>query len=225
MADDAIGFVEAQLRGLDAGPGHGSEGEDLSKEAGPAEVPHTKAPFATLILHINREVMHHGAEVALLRDLYRASGAEVVRSPTSPIASQGLATGQLATKQLASGVSWQRLGVPNAGVHLVACQAGPTECAELGDRRWGVQRGHQHCTDHLPPVLVGNAIHSCLGEARVGQERCLHFGRVDVLTAGYDQVVAPIDYVEVALGVQVAEGRLRGASRHAASAAARGRFT
>ena len=27
--------------------------------------------MATLILHINREVMHHGAEVALLRDLYR----------------------------------------------------------------------------------------------------------------------------------------------------------
>lgn len=29
-------------------------------------------PLSTLILHINREVMHHGAEIALLRDLYRA---------------------------------------------------------------------------------------------------------------------------------------------------------
>jgi hypothetical protein len=27
--------------------------------------------MATLILHINREVIHHGAEVTLLRDLYR----------------------------------------------------------------------------------------------------------------------------------------------------------
>jgi hypothetical protein len=26
------------------------------------------------VLHINREVIHHGAEVALLRDLYRALG-------------------------------------------------------------------------------------------------------------------------------------------------------
>ena len=29
-------------------------------------------PMSTLVLHINREVMHHGAEIALLRDLYRA---------------------------------------------------------------------------------------------------------------------------------------------------------
>jgi hypothetical protein len=28
--------------------------------------------MAALVLHINREVIHHGAEVALLRDLYRA---------------------------------------------------------------------------------------------------------------------------------------------------------
>jgi len=26
--------------------------------------------MSTLILHINREAIHHGAEVALLRDLY-----------------------------------------------------------------------------------------------------------------------------------------------------------
>jgi hypothetical protein len=30
-------------------------------------------PFADVILHVNREVIHHGAEVALLRDLYRAT--------------------------------------------------------------------------------------------------------------------------------------------------------
>lgn len=27
--------------------------------------------MATLVLHVNREVLHHGAEIALLRDLYR----------------------------------------------------------------------------------------------------------------------------------------------------------
>jgi hypothetical protein len=26
--------------------------------------------MASLVLHINREVIHHGAEIALLRDLY-----------------------------------------------------------------------------------------------------------------------------------------------------------
>jgi hypothetical protein len=30
------------------------------------------APMSALVLHINREIIHHGAEVALLRDLYRA---------------------------------------------------------------------------------------------------------------------------------------------------------
>jgi len=27
--------------------------------------------MATLVMHINRELIHHGAEVCLLRDLYR----------------------------------------------------------------------------------------------------------------------------------------------------------
>jgi hypothetical protein len=29
--------------------------------------------MAGLIVHINREVMHHGGEICLLRDLYRAA--------------------------------------------------------------------------------------------------------------------------------------------------------
>jgi hypothetical protein len=32
------------------------------------------APVASLVLHVNREALHHLAEVSLLRDLYRASG-------------------------------------------------------------------------------------------------------------------------------------------------------
>jgi len=28
--------------------------------------------MAELVLHINREALHHGAEIALLRDLYRS---------------------------------------------------------------------------------------------------------------------------------------------------------
>jgi len=31
------------------------------------------ASMAALVLHVNREIIHHGAEVALLRDLYRAN--------------------------------------------------------------------------------------------------------------------------------------------------------
>lgn len=38
---------------------------------GPAEGPYADRPVATLVLHLNREAIHHGAEIALLRDLYR----------------------------------------------------------------------------------------------------------------------------------------------------------
>ena len=46
-------------------------GEDgLHRPCGPAEGPFADAPLSALVLHINRELIHHGAEVALLRDLY-----------------------------------------------------------------------------------------------------------------------------------------------------------
>lgn len=51
------------VRALDA--------DGLAAPCGPHEGPFSDAPFATLVLHINREALHHGAEVLLLRDLYR----------------------------------------------------------------------------------------------------------------------------------------------------------
>lgn len=44
----------------------------LAEAVGPAEGPYAEHPYATLVLHINREVIHHGAEILLLRDLYRS---------------------------------------------------------------------------------------------------------------------------------------------------------
>jgi hypothetical protein len=45
-------------------------GEDgLLRPCGPAE-PFPEAPLAALVLHIHRELIHHLAEVQLLRDLY-----------------------------------------------------------------------------------------------------------------------------------------------------------
>jgi hypothetical protein len=45
--------------------------EGLERPVGPAEGPWAEHTYAELVLHINREVLHHGAEVLLLRDLYR----------------------------------------------------------------------------------------------------------------------------------------------------------
>ncbi len=48
--------------------------DGLIRPCGPAEGPYHESPLAELVLHINREALHHGAEIALLRDLYRARG-------------------------------------------------------------------------------------------------------------------------------------------------------
>jgi hypothetical protein len=47
----------------------------LGEPVGSAEGEWADRTYATLVLHINREVIHHGAEIALLRDLYGVMGA------------------------------------------------------------------------------------------------------------------------------------------------------
>jgi hypothetical protein len=42
----------------------------LARPCGEVEGPFAEYPMAALVLHISREVIHHGAELALLRDLY-----------------------------------------------------------------------------------------------------------------------------------------------------------
>jgi hypothetical protein len=46
--------------------------DDLERPIGPGEGEWASAPYADLVLHINREVIHHGAEILLLRDLFRS---------------------------------------------------------------------------------------------------------------------------------------------------------
>jgi hypothetical protein len=52
---------------------HGVESlgdEGLARPCGEAEGPYAELPMAALVLHINREVIHHLSEVCLLRDLH-----------------------------------------------------------------------------------------------------------------------------------------------------------
>jgi hypothetical protein len=65
-ADDALKQLDDAYEAWMAG----ARTADLSKAVGPAEGPFAEEPMATLVLHINREVIHHAAEIALLRDLY-----------------------------------------------------------------------------------------------------------------------------------------------------------
>lgn len=47
------------------------EDAGLARPVGAAEGPFAAHPYLTLVLHIHREAIHHGAEILLLRDLYR----------------------------------------------------------------------------------------------------------------------------------------------------------
>jgi DinB superfamily len=48
--------------------------DGLAEPCGPAEGPYAEYSLAALVLHINRECLHHGAEITLLRDLHAWKG-------------------------------------------------------------------------------------------------------------------------------------------------------
>jgi len=49
---------------------HALDAAGLARPCGPAEDPYGDRPMATLVLHINREAIHHLAEISLLIDLF-----------------------------------------------------------------------------------------------------------------------------------------------------------
>jgi hypothetical protein len=68
-AADALAQLDAEYATWLAGVE--SLGETgLARPCGEAEGPYADSPMARLVLHINRELIHHLAEVCLLRDLY-----------------------------------------------------------------------------------------------------------------------------------------------------------
>jgi hypothetical protein len=76
LSFDYPGTAEQALTQLDDEYAHWADGvrslgaEGLARPCGPAEGPYAAEPLAALVLHISRELIHHGAEIALLRDLY-----------------------------------------------------------------------------------------------------------------------------------------------------------
>lgn len=68
-AADALDRLDVEVERWLAGV-RGLDEEALARPCG-EEGPYAQAPMAGLVLHINREMLHHGAEIALLRDLYQ----------------------------------------------------------------------------------------------------------------------------------------------------------
>lgn len=68
-ADLGLGQLAEQYRAWTEGVRSLGE-EGLERPCGPAEGPFADASLAELVVHIHREVIHHGSEVCLMLDLY-----------------------------------------------------------------------------------------------------------------------------------------------------------
>jgi hypothetical protein len=69
-ADEALGQLDEGYARWLTGVRGWAAGGSMGVPVGPAEDPWAEHPRGTLVLHINREVIHHGAEIAVLRDLW-----------------------------------------------------------------------------------------------------------------------------------------------------------
>ncbi|MET7424550.1 DinB family protein [Dactylosporangium sp. NPDC005555] len=74
-AREGVAFLEDSYREWH---GHVSslDPAGLSAPLGPKGAYFSADPMAALIAHVNRETMHHGGEIGVLRDLFRTSGAK-----------------------------------------------------------------------------------------------------------------------------------------------------
>src|SRR5690606_3715316 len=74
----------------------------------------------------------------------------------------------------------------------------------------------------LSPFLVGDTNYRDLPHRVVQQQDALYFGRVDVLSARDDQVISPVEYIQVAIFVHPADvARAEPAVHHLRSSCAR----
>jgi hypothetical protein len=71
-AAGALAFAEESYEAWTGGLRSLDE-QGWARPIGPREGPYAEHPMWALVLHMNREVIHHGAEVCLLRDLHRAT--------------------------------------------------------------------------------------------------------------------------------------------------------
>ena len=70
VPEDLLGYVDEGYRLWSTSVLEADEARMTRPHQGPPGSADEFYPFWAVVLHINREVIHHGAEVALLRDLY-----------------------------------------------------------------------------------------------------------------------------------------------------------
>lgn len=73
-AADGLAFLEHWYRRWNGAIRSLTE-DELNRPLGPKGASYADDPMLALVAHVNRETIHHGAEICLLRDLYRAGVA------------------------------------------------------------------------------------------------------------------------------------------------------
>ncbi|WP_244666849.1 DinB family protein [Myceligenerans indicum] len=81
-ARTALDQLDAQIAVWLAGV-RALDDDGLARPVGTAE-PFPRAPMTELVLHLNRELIHHLSEVCLLRDLY-LHAHQAARPPAGPV--------------------------------------------------------------------------------------------------------------------------------------------
>lgn len=76
-ATEALEFLESSYRWWTDGLLTLDEAA-FTRPMGPRASYFGDGPMAALVLHVNRETMHHGGEIGVLRDLYRATGGKAM---------------------------------------------------------------------------------------------------------------------------------------------------
>ncbi|MEU6352744.1 DinB family protein [Streptomyces sp. NPDC047072] len=79
-ADEALKQLDEMYGRWNAGVRELSDA-DLEKPPGAGP---ERFPMENRILHVNRELIHHGGEISLLRDLYLRHTGDVLSGPSSP---------------------------------------------------------------------------------------------------------------------------------------------
>lgn len=78
-AGEAVAALERTVRRWHDGLAALGE-EGMAAPLGPRGGWFADDPMVALLAHVNRETMHHGGEIGVLRDLYRASGGGILRA-------------------------------------------------------------------------------------------------------------------------------------------------
>lgn len=134
---EAYGLWQAGVSGL--------SDEALLRPLGPRGAAYADDSFARLVLHINREVMAHGAEICLLRDLYRAEAdardplvAAALRGDAEAVRALAGASARPSLAAEAAGLGhWQVVralvdaGAPFEGALHYAAGAGEADLADV----------------------------------------------------------------------------------------------